>query len=232
MELQLIQIIQLELLINSTFPKYQNKYGAGYGSYYDGPGGFWYIRDLCCTNGDGVDEQWVVTSEDASYGAPFDPSLMVYQWDAVDPHLPNYQKATPWTAAKNGPITFFNKSQTYNNTIAVENSFDKGNYRLSYTNFKNTGIVPNSLLKKNNLLMNGSWKVNDRLTVSGSANFIQTKGSGRNGTGYNDNIMGSWRQWFQTNVDIQQLKESLFHNKKKCNLELGRPFKCSTNFLG
>ncbi len=57
--------------------------------YYDGPGGYWYIRDL---NGDGVEEQWVVTSEDASYGAPFDPSLNVYQWNAVDPESPNYHE--------------------------------------------------------------------------------------------------------------------------------------------
>ncbi len=199
----------------STFPTYQKKYGAGYGTYYDGPGGYWYMRDLVpAPNGDGTDEQWVVTSEDASYGAPFDPSLNVYQWNAVDPQSPNYQKATPWVAAKNGPITFFNKSQTYTNSIAVENSFDQGNYRLSYTNFKNTGIMPNSLLKKNNLLMNGSWKVNNRLTVSGSANFIQTNGSGRNGTGYNDNIMGSWRQWFQTNVDIKELKDAYFTTKR------------------
>ena len=195
----------------STFPKYQNKYGAGYGSYYDGPGGYWYIRDL---KGDGVPEQWVVTSEDASYGAKFDPSLMVYQNDAVDPQSPNYLKATPWIAAKNGPITFFNKSQTYTNTVAVENSFDKGNYRLSYTNYKNDGIVPNSSLKRNNFLMNGSWKVNDRLTVSGSSNFIQTNGKGRNETGYNDNYMGSWRQWFQTNVDVQELKASYFTTKR------------------
>jgi TonB-dependent SusC/RagA subfamily outer membrane receptor len=186
----------------STFPKYQNKYGAGYGSYYDGPGGYWYIRDL---KGDGVDEQWVVTSEDASYGAKFDPSLLVYQWDAVDPQSPNYLKPTPWVAAKNGPITFFNKAQTYTNSVSIENSLDNGNYRLSYTNFKNTGIEPNSQLKKNNLLLNGTWKVNDRLTVSGSANYIQTDGKGRNGTGYNDNIMGSWRQWFETNVDIKEL---------------------------
>jgi TonB-linked SusC/RagA family outer membrane protein len=195
----------------STFPTYQQKYGAGYGTYYDGPGGYWFMRDL---NGDGVDEQWVVTSEDASYGAPFDPSLNVYQWDAVDPESPNYLKATPWVAAKNGPITFFNKSMTYTNSVAIDNSFDKGSYRLSYTNFKNNGIVPNSEILKNNLLMNGTWKVNDRLTVSGSANFIRTNGRGRNGTGYNDNIMGSWRQWFQTNVDIQEQKDAYFNTKR------------------
>ena len=206
----------------STFPKYQNKYGAGYGKYYEDPvipynpddastWGYWYMRDL---NNDGIKEQWVVTSEDASYGAPFDPSLKVYQWDAVDPQSPNYLKATPWVAAKNGPITFFNKSQSYTNSVAVDNRFDEGSYRLSYTNQKSNGIIPNSEIKRNNLLMNGTWNVNSKLAVSGSANFIQTSGHGRNGTGYNDNIMGSWRQWFQTNVDIQELKDAYFSTKR------------------
>jgi hypothetical protein len=139
---------------------------------------------------------------------------MVYQWDAVDPDSPNYLKATPWVAARNGPITFFNKSQSFTNSVAVDNSFDKGSYRLSYTNQKNNGIMPNSEIKRNNFLLNGTWQVNDKLTVSGSANFIQTNGKGRNGTGYNDNIMGSWRQWFQTNVDIQELKDAYFSTKR------------------
>ncbi len=204
----------------STFPTYQKKYGAGYGTYYDGPGGYWYMRDL---NGDGVDEQWVVTSEDASYGAPFDPSLMVYQWDAVDPESPNYLKATPWVAAKNGPITFFNKAMSYTNSVAIDNSFEKGSYRLSYTNFKNNGIIPNSEIKRDNILMNGNWKVNDRLTVSGSANFIRTNGKGRNSTGYNDNNMGSWRQWFQTNVDIQELKDAYFSTKRNLTWNYADP---------
>jgi len=170
-----------------------------------------------------VEEQWVVTSEDASYGAPFDPSLNVYQWNAVDPESPYYMQATPWVAAENGPITFFNKSQTYTNSVAVENSFDKGNYRLSYTNYKNLGIVPNSSLKRNNILMNGTWKVNNKLTVGGSANYIQTNGKGRNGTGYNDNYMGSWRQWFQTNVDIQQQKDAYFSTHRNTTWNYADP---------
>ncbi len=198
--------VTLGMVDKSTFPTYQQKYGAGYGSYYEGPGGYWYMRDL---NNDGIDEQWVVTSEDASYGAAFDPKLLVYQWDAVDPESPNYLKATPWVAAKNGPITFFKTAQTYTNTVAIDNTFDKGSYRLSYTDYKNLGIMPNSSLNKNSFLVNGNWKVNDRLTVSGSGNFIQTDGKGRNSTGYNYNIMG-WRQWWQTNVDVQELKSAYF----------------------
>jgi len=197
-----------------TFPDYQFKYGAGYGNYYYGPGDFWYMRYI---NPDGTitvdptyegqpETQWVVTSEDASYGAEFDGSL-VYQWDAVDPESPNYLKATPWEASANDPVTFFEKPLTFVNTIAIENGNKNGNYRLSYTNFTQNGIMPNSKLTKNNVMLNGTWNVNDRLTVAGYGNYSVNAATGRNSTGYNDNIMGSMRQWWQMNVDIQQQKE-------------------------
>jgi len=200
---------------NSTMVHYQKDYGGGYGAYYDGPGGYWYMRYI---NDDGtitVDPksesskltQWVVTSEDASYGAKFDPSLNVYQWDAVDPQSPNFLKATPWKAADNGPVTFFDKPVTWSNTLSIENTFRGGNYRLSYTNFTQNGLMPNSKLVKNNVALNATWNVNDRLTVSGYGNYSINKGTGRNSTGYNDNIMGSFRQWYQVNVDIKEQKD-------------------------
>ncbi len=187
-----------------TFPEYQKDYGGGYGHYYAGPDAYWNMLDF---NGDGVEEQWVVTSEDASYGAPFDPNLMVYQWNAVDPETPNYFKATPWVAAENGPITFFENPVTITNSIAIDNSFTGGSFRMSYTNYNQQGILPNSELKKNNFLFNGSYNVTDRLTASVGANYIKQNALGRNSTGYSDNIMGSFRQWYQTNVDIKEQKE-------------------------
>jgi len=186
----------------STFIKYQKDYGGGYGKYY-GPNGDEFFNTI---NFNGVDQQWVPMTEDASYGAHFDPNLMIYQWDAVDKSSPNYQKATPWVAAANDPITFFEHPFTLSNTVALDNASDLGNYRLSYTNYKQKGMMPNSELIKNNISLNGSWNVTDRLTVSGFGNYSVNKGTGRNATGYNANIMTSFRQWFETNVDIKQQK--------------------------
>ncbi len=213
----------------STFPTYQKQYGGGYGSYYDASPGhndpFWYVRYINTpTNGAssitssplysagdplGTSQEsvFVTTSEDASYGAPFRPDVNVYQWDAIDPQSPNYLKATPWKAAENGPITFFQKPVTFTNTIAIDNAGSKGSYRLSYTNYDQKGLLPNSKLVKNNVLLNGTWNVNDKLTVSGSGTYSQNKGLGRNSTGYSDNIMSSFRQWMETNVDIQEQKD-------------------------
>jgi outer membrane receptor protein involved in Fe transport len=47
----------------------------------------------------------------------------------------------------------------------------------------------------------------DKLTVSVFANYNTQKALGRNSTGYNDNIMSNFRQWWQTNVDIKSLEQ-------------------------
>ncbi|UOB16380.1 SusC/RagA family TonB-linked outer membrane protein [Abyssalbus ytuae] len=192
----------------TTFADYQDQYGAGYGPYYDGPGSQWYMEDI---NGDGIDDQVALYTEDASYGAAFDPNLLVYQWDALDPDSPNYQTATPWVNAKNGPITFFETPVTITNSVSLSKGYDDGSsFRLNYTNFDQTGLMPNSSIKKHNFSMSGVAKINEKLTATGYANYIKTDGKGRNSTGYGDNIVGMFKQWWQTNVDIKQLRDLYF----------------------
>jgi TonB-linked SusC/RagA family outer membrane protein len=195
------------IIDKSTFPKYQNQYGAGYGTYlYGDPpyGGFDHIFDV---NGDGEVDYTVPTYDDASYGQKFDPSIMVYQWDSYYPSSPNYLKATPWKAADNGPITFFNNSVSLTNNIEVAGGGEKSTFRLGYTNNDDKGIMPNSEIIKNAVTFNGTYDVLNNLKVSAYANYIQTKGKGRNSTGYSDNILSSFRQWMQTNVDYKEQKD-------------------------
>jgi TonB-linked SusC/RagA family outer membrane protein len=190
----------------TTFPKYQTGYGAGYGPYYSDTEwpGLEYIYDV---NGDGITDLTVPTTEDASVGQEFDPNLMVYQWDSYDPANENYHKATPWVNTPNEPIEFFETPWSFTNNIDIMGGGERSTFRLAYTNLDQTGVMPNSSLKKNNALLNGSYDVLDNLKVSASANYINTQGKGRNPTGYSDNLLSSFRQWWQTNVDILQQKD-------------------------
>lgn len=187
----------------STFPKYQNKYGSGYGfesSFLD------------------ADSQTptVDTSNDASYGDAFN-GKPVYQWDSATPYSQNYGKATPWSAAKNGPITFFKTAQTFTNSLALEKATERSSISMSYANLLQTGILPNSELKKNQLSARFSQKINDKLTANAYAAVTLQNTVGRNSTGYNDNIMGSFRQWWQTNTDIKELK-NVYNNSGGQNI--------------
>jgi len=199
--------VTMGVVDKSTFLKYQNKYGAGYGPYYDGDGGHWYMEDV---NHDGVitnDEKVVTYTEDASYGPAFDAGLNVYQWDAFVPEHANYGKKTPWVGAgDDNPIAFFNKSWNTTNGVTVEGATDKGNVRMSYSNNYQTGILPNSKLTRNNFSFGGGIALNDNLRVDASANYVKSEATGRNATGYNGNIVSNFRQWWQTNVKLSEQK--------------------------
>ncbi len=191
-----------------TLVKYQNKYGAGYGPYYDGPGGYFGLYDV---DGDGVDDLTTVFTEDASYGAAFDENLLVYQWTSIYPNLDGYKVATPWVAGKNDPNYVWGTSVTAVNSVSLDGGTDKSSFRLGVTNLNQTGNLPNSILKRNTVSFNGSHNLSDKLTASTYFNYVKTDGKGRNGTGYDsNNSMQQFRQWFQMNVDLKEQKDAYF----------------------
>lgn len=194
----------------STFPKYQNQYGAGYSDPYQKDGFFYFDA-----NGDGKDDLVVPTSEDASYGTKFNPSLNVYHWDAFDPAGPNYLKAKPWVAAKNTPVNFYETAISNNTNVSLDGATDKGTIKFGYTRNEDRGTLPNSKVTKNIMNLGGSYIVSPKLTASATANFSVVEGKGRYGTGYDGlNVNQNFRQWYQTNVDIVEQKEAYFRNNK------------------
>ncbi|GGC55418.1 SusC/RagA family TonB-linked outer membrane protein [Pedobacter quisquiliarum] len=201
----------------STFIEYQKEYGQGYNSpATDGPGnvvpapGFWY-RDVFGT-GRVMTPQF---SSDASYGPRFDPNLLVYQWSALDPFSPNYQKATPWVAAANDPSTFYKTSVASNQSISIDGGGDKGTYKIGYTRNDETGVLPNSKITKNLFNFGGSYEIVKDLTVTSSVNYSKIDGLGRFGTGYSGlNPNQGFRQWWNVGADIKELKEAYERNNK------------------
>ncbi len=193
----------------TTFPKYQNQYGAGYSDPYQKDGFFYFDA-----NGDGVDDLVVPTSEDASYGTKFD-GRMVYHWDAFDPAGPNYQKAKPWVAAANTPEKFYETAISNNTNIALDGATDKGSFKLGYTRNEDRGTLPNSSVIKNIMNISGTYQITPKLVASATSNFSVVSGLGRYGTGYDGlNVNQNFRQWYQTNVDIMEQKDAYFRNNK------------------
>ena len=197
----------------STFAKYQKQYGAGYGQYY-GPGQNAYFNEQD-VNGDGIPDLVVPTTEDASYGGAFDPSLMVYQWDAFDSTSFFYKQAKPWVAAQNDPSKFFQKQWTSNQSVFVDGASDKGSFKLGYTRNDDRGVLPNSSITKNLVNFGGNYNITNKLTAGATIDFSNVAGKGRYGTGYdNNNVATNFRQWWETNVDIKDQKDAYFRTRQ------------------
>lgn len=200
----------------STFAEYQKEYGQGYGGEDSS-----YIGDI---NGDDIDDGLIAsTGDDASYGNAFNPNVLVYNWDAFIEGHPNYQKATPWVAAKNDPTKFFKKAYSVINSIALNGGTERSAYNFGYTNNYETGILPNSSLNKNTITGNYSYDLSDKIKTNAFVTFTNQSTIGRNNVGYGDNIIGGFRQWWATNVDVLDLREQYFRTKKNATWNMISP---------
>ena len=191
----------------STMPRHQNEFGPGYSAILG-----WYAQDgyEFYDFGDGAGSQLSsAVYEDASYGSPLD-GTMAYDWRSYYPELTDwYGKQFPQVASTSGANDFYETSATYNTNVSIDGGTDKSSYRLSYTNFDQSGILPNSKINKNTVSFSGGYDITDKLSVTSSVNYVATEGTGRYGTGYdNRNVNQSFRQWYQVTTNMNDQRQA------------------------
>lgn len=197
--------VNVGFIDKSTFPEYQTRYGAGASQKFDTQGA------------NGINN--VNFGDDGSWGPKFDPNLMVYHWDAYDPTSPNYNKATPWVAAKNGPIKFFNNPTTFNNTVTLEKGQKGKNISFTYDNMMMDGLMPNSHINKNTFSLKVNYDFTPKLHSAFYSTMTLQDTKGRSITGYSDNTVTGFRQWWQTNVDLKEQERAYFQNVTNPNAD-------------
>lgn len=196
--------VTFEQINKETIPEHQKKYGGGYGPFY-GPNEDAYFNQAD-VDGDGVMDLLVPYGEDASWGAPLDGTLVV-QWDALDPYADNFGEKRPYLPSSHGIEDFFETGVTFNNTVAIDGGSETTTFRLAYTNVNATGVLPNSEMQKNIVSFNGTHQLSQKLKASASVSYTNNYTLGRGGTGYDGlNVMQSFGQWFQGQLDFDRLK--------------------------
>ena len=129
---------------------------------------------------------------------------MVYQWDSFFPQLSTYGEKSPWIAGANDPSSVFETGSTLFNTVALDGANEHGSFKLGYSNMKQSGIMPNSSVIRDNVDFAASYKLTDKLTVTANANYIKTKGKGRFGTGYDSqNFMQTSKQVVKAAINFE-----------------------------
>lgn len=180
----------------NQIPKLQSLYGGGGSSEFE------------TVNIGGKDYQIVDYATDESWGPRFN-NQEVLQWYAFDPEFASdYMKTTPWRASKNDVKSFFNTGVAYTNSVSFAKSYEATNLRVSLSNVNQTGIVPNSSLKKTTASINLSNKFSDVFTVTTNLTYTRTDGFNRPEVGYGDNsVAQKMFQWGQRQLDYNKLKD-------------------------
>ena len=201
-----------------VYPKYQNLYGQG--SADDAAAGeysFSYKDGAYGGVNDGVDESW---------GPRLDGRLLP-QFDGPYDAATGEYTPTPWIAHPNNMKSFFETGMKRTTSLAVAGAKNGSSFRLSLSNQKIKGILPNTDLTKNNIALNGDIAVTDKITVGGSASYISNKSDNIAENGYNGgNPMQSLGQWFGRQVDMSVLKARY----NELNPITGTPFNWNSSY--
>ena len=204
----------IELNTNITFetalklPEFQNKYGQG-----NGNGGPFEFR-----NGagggitDGVDEGWGPAFTGQSYPQFNSPRTLNGQripFLGGDLNAPvgSIITPTPWLPDIDGVANFFETGRTVTNNVAIVGGNSEGDFRLSYTNLDQTGIVPNTDLKRNTVSFSGGYNLTDKFTARAFVSYIKSNSGNRPSISYGtENIMYLFTSWFPRSVKIDDMK--------------------------
>ncbi|MBD2751613.1 SusC/RagA family TonB-linked outer membrane protein [Spirosoma validum] len=172
---------------NTTFdtpfrqPSWQNEYGQG------GKGQFKYVDGRGGGINDGVDESW---------GPRLDGRL-IEQFDS--PVVNGVRQATPWIAHPDNVNQFYQTGRTLTNNVSLTGGNEKGDFRLSFTELNQTGILPNTDYKRRTIALNAGWNLTDKLSIRATGNYVKDGSDNRTN-------WGLYFIWFGRQVDMEQLK--------------------------
>lgn len=170
-------------------PDFQNQYGQGSG------GQFSFVNGAGGGINDGTDESW---------GPKLDAGLMLPQFNS--PVVNGVRQPTPWVSHPDNVKDFFETGTTVSNSVAITGGSDKVGVRLSYTNQRQKGMVPNTDQDKNTIALNANASLTDKFSISTVANYVNTHSDNLPGYGYSaQNVMQQFI-WFGRQVDIAALK--------------------------
>lgn len=176
----------------AILPDYQNEYGGGYSQEFDV-----YNNEPIVTSR--ADESW----------GPRMEGQMVRQWHSWFPDDPDYGKMTPFSPHPNNVEDFYETGITTNNSLSFEGGNENTQFRLGYTHYRESGIIPNALLKRHTIALTASSGLTERLKVSTGINLISSTNDGVPGQGLyhrQGNVVTSFNMFFQRQLDMNKLK--------------------------
>lgn len=127
-------------------------------------------------------------------------------WDSWD--TDHFGKSRAWAASPNNPSDFFERGSTWSNGIALDGGNETATFRLAFNRLDQSGIFPNSTLKRNTVSFNGDTKLGSNLQAFLGVNYVGNSAVGRSSTGYDGdglNVAQMFNQWWHREIVMDDL---------------------------
>lgn len=201
--------INTSVFIDTAFrlPDFQNSYGQG------NSGQFEYVDGLGGGTNDNITYSWGPRLDAGIFIPQFDSPVFLPDGSVVrggDTSLYSGNAITP-TLFKSNPDNlkdFYETGVTTINNISIGDNFDKGNYRLSFTDLRSESIIPGVNLDRQTVSAKLKFQPTTKTTVTSSISYVNSSSDNRPSNGYgSENVNYSLVAWGPRNLDINNLKD-------------------------
>lgn len=201
--------INTSVFIDTAFrlPDFQNSYGQG------NSGQFEYVDGLGGGTNDNITYSWGPRLDAGIFIPQFDSPVFLPDGSVVrggDTSLYSGNAITP-TLFESNPDNlkdFYETGVTTINNISIGDNFDKGNYRLSFTDLRSESIIPGVNLDRQTVSAKLKFEPTTKTTVTSSISYVNSSSDNRPSNGYgSENVNYSLVAWGPRNLDINNLKD-------------------------
>ncbi len=201
--------INTSIFIDNAFqlPDFQNEYGQGQGGVFE------YVDGL----GGGISDNITY-----SWGPRLDAGILIPQFDSPvtladgsivrggDTSLYSGLPITP-TEFRSNPDNlknFYETGVTKINNVSVSNGFDRGNFRLSFTDLRSESIIPGVNLDRQTIATKLNFKPTDKTKINTSISYVNSGSDNRPSNGYgSENVNYSLVAWGPRSLNIDSLRD-------------------------
>jgi TonB-linked SusC/RagA family outer membrane protein len=115
------------------------------------------------------------------------------------------------SAKPNNVTNFFNTGVSFINNVAFSGGGDNSDFRLSLSNVKETGIIPETKLDRYSISLNAGRDFSTKLSSRVSVSYTKTTGTGRPAQASNNsNVITSAIFGLPRTVDIEDVKNNIY----------------------
>ena len=194
--------------VDSAFklPEFQNEYGQG------NAGNFAFVDGLGGGTNDLITYSWGPRLDVGNLVPQFDSPVTLADGSTVrggDTALYNGIAITP-TAFRSNPDNlkdFYEMGTTLINNISIASGFDKGSFRLSFTDLRSESIIPGVNLDRQTIGTKLNFQPIEKLHINSSISYVNSKSDNRPSNGYgSENANYSLVAWGPRSLNINNLK--------------------------
>ncbi|MGB5820460.1 MAG: SusC/RagA family TonB-linked outer membrane protein [Saonia sp.] len=190
-----------------TLPEFQNQYGQGQS------GEFEFVDGLGGGISDNITYSWGPRLDVGNLIPQFDSPVTLPDGNVVrggDTALYNGLPITPtpFVSHPDNLKDLYQTGTTFINNLAISSSFDKGNYRLSFTDLRSESIIPGVNLDRQTISARLVFHPLEKLHINSSISYVNSQSDNRPSSGYgSENVNYSLVAWGPRSLNIDSLRD-------------------------